>query len=192
MLNEETEVMKSYDVAPDDIVTTDQICAICDNRITNPKWNICGSCDMRCHNKCMIEKNDIYTCTACIIILEELEQDMSDNGKTPNISGSAEATQPKPTPKPRLELSSIKPTPKPRIMRPASVQDTAEDTTSIKLNELRTREAKSKKAEEQLKLKSKSLQELANEKILLETKCQQLEARNFELEQTVKLLKRRI
>lgn len=41
-------------------------------------------------------------------------------------------------------------------------------------------------------MKSKSLQELANEKILLVTKCQQLEARNFELEQTVKLLKRRI
>jgi hypothetical protein len=41
MLNEETEVMKSHDVAPDDIVTTDQICAICDNGITNPNWNIC-------------------------------------------------------------------------------------------------------------------------------------------------------
>lgn len=39
-------------------------------------------------------------------------------------------------------------------------------------------------------MKSKSLQQLANEKILLVTKCQQLEARNFELEQTVKLLKR--
>jgi hypothetical protein len=99
MLNEETEVMKSHDVAPDDIVTTDQICAICDNGITNPNWNICGSCDIRC----MIEKNDIYTCTAYIIILEELEQEMSDNGKTPNIPGSAEVTQPKPTPKPRLK-----------------------------------------------------------------------------------------
>lgn len=96
-------------------------------------------------------------------------------------TGGAEVTRPKPTPKPRLKLLNINPTPQPRTMRPASAQDTAENTTRIKLNELRTREAKTKKAEEQLKLKSKSLQELANEKILLVTKCQQLEVRNFEL-----------
>jgi hypothetical protein len=41
-------------------------------------------------------------------------------------------------------------------------------------------------------LKEKSMQEYRNEKIMLETRCQQLEARNFELEQTVKLLKRRL
>ena len=36
------------------------------------------------------------------------------------------------------------------------------------------------------------MQEYRNEKIMLETRCQQLEARNFELEQTVKILKRRL
>ena len=36
------------------------------------------------------------------------------------------------------------------------------------------------------------MQELNNEKILLGTRCQQLETRNFELEQIVKLLKRKI
>ena len=41
-------------------------------------------------------------------------------------------------------------------------------------------------------MKEKSLFELDNNRILLESRCQQLEARNFELEQTVKLLKRRI
>jgi translation initiation factor 6 (eIF-6) len=43
-----------------------------------------------------------------------------------------------------------------------------------------------------MKMKEKSLYELNNNRILLESRCQQLEARNFELEQTVKLLKRRI
>jgi len=61
-----------------------------------------------------------------------------------------------------------------------------------KLSELRTREIKVKKVEEQLKVKGKSLLEIRNEKIVLETRCQQLEARNFELEQTVNLLKRRL
>ena len=41
-------------------------------------------------------------------------------------------------------------------------------------------------------MKEKSLFELDNNRILLESRCQQLETRNFELEQTVKLLKRRI
>jgi hypothetical protein len=43
-----------------------------------------------------------------------------------------------------------------------------------------------------MKMKEKSLYELNNNIILLESRCQQLEARNFELEQTVKLLKRQI
>jgi len=41
-------------------------------------------------------------------------------------------------------------------------------------------------------MKEKSLNELDSNRILLESRCQQLETRNFELEQTVKLLKRRI
>ena len=60
--------------------------------------------------------------------------------------GSAEVTQTKPTPKPRLNLSRVNPSARPRTMSPASVQDTVEDTTRIKLSELRTREAKTKKS----------------------------------------------
>ena len=58
----------------------------------------------------------------------------------------------------------------------------------VKLGELRAREAKLRKAEERLKIKEKSIDELKNEKIMLETRCQHLEARNVELEQTLKLL----
>ena len=83
-----------------------------------------------------------------------------------------------------------KPIPKPRTLK--TKQQNLDDPTKPKLSELRTREIKVKKVEEQLKVKEKSLLEIRNEKILLETRCQQLEARNFELEQTVKLLKRRL
>ncbi|CAC5402684.1 unnamed protein product [Mytilus coruscus] len=71
-------------------------------------------------------------------------------------------------------------------------QQNLDDPTLPKLSELRARKIKVKKVEEQLKIKEKSLNEIRNEKILLESRCQQLEARNFKLEQTVKLLKRRI
>jgi hypothetical protein len=66
------------------------------------------------------------------------------------------------------------------------------DPAKLNFSELRAREIKVKKVEEQLKVKDKSLLEIRNEKIVLETRCQQLESRNFELEQTVKLLKRRL
>ena len=48
-----------------------------------------------------------------------------------------------------------------------------------KLSELRTREIKVKKMEEQLKVKEKYLLEIRNEKLLLETRCQQLESRTL-------------
>ena len=73
-----------------------------------------------------------------------------------------------------------KPVPKPRKSshkernRPDSLKE-------VKLCELRTGQAKLRKAKEQRRIKEKSIQELNNEKILLGTRCLQLEARNFEL-----------
>jgi hypothetical protein len=71
-------------------------------------------------------------------------------------------------------------------------QNQPDNLIEVKLSELRAREAKLRKAEERFKIKEKSIDELKNEKIMLETRCQHLEARHFELEQTLKLLKRRI
>ncbi|VDI30185.1 Hypothetical predicted protein [Mytilus galloprovincialis] len=85
-----------------------------------------------------------------------------------------------------------KPIPKPRNLKQNQKSSEPEDTILPKLSELRARELKVRKAEEQLKIKEKSLKEVQNDRVLLESRCQQLEARNFELEQTVKLLKRRI
>ena len=71
-------------------------------------------------------------------------------------------------------------------------QQNQDEVILPKLSELRARETKARKTEEQLKIKEKSLNQMLNDKVTLETRCQQLEARNFELEQTVKLLRRRI
>ena len=72
------------------------------------------------------------------------------------------------------ETPKIKLIPKPRKPK---IQQNLDEPARVKLGDLRTREIKMKKAEDQLKMKEKSLQELKNEKILLE-------ARNFELEET--------
>jgi hypothetical protein len=78
--------------------------------------------------------------------------------------------------------TNTKPIPKHRTLK--TKQQSLDDSMKPKLSELRAREIKVKKVEEQLKVKEKSLLEIRNEKILLETRCQQLEARTFELEQT--------
>lgn len=89
--------------------------------------------------------------------------------------------------------TSSKHIPKPRkTKRDEKTRNKNADETKTKLSELRTRETKLRKQEEQMKMKEKFLNELDSNRILLESRCQQLEARNFELEQTVKLLKRRI
>ena len=73
-----------------------------------------------------------------------------------------------------------KPVPKPRKSSHKE-QNQPDSLKEVKLCELRARQAKLRKAKEQLRIKEKSMQELNNEKILLGTRCLQLEARNFEL-----------
>ena len=71
-------------------------------------------------------------------------------------------------------------------------QESTVRTKDIKLSELRTKELKLKKMEEQIKQREKSAQEANNNRTKLESRCQELEATNYELEQTVKTLIRRI
>ena len=126
----------------------------------------------------------------------ELEETQQDGTNEPQENTQAQAESPinsnanKPIPKPRNNLDN-KPVLKPRKSSHKK-QNQPDSLKEVKLCELRARETKLKKAEEQLRIKEKSIQELNNEKILLGTRCQQLLTRNFELEQTVQLLKRNI
>jgi len=185
LLDEETELMKVDNVneqTPNTPPTNIQNCAVCDNRINGIDWDICNFCNNNCHSKCLTEINETPICIACTIVQEEIKQqeDMSKNHENTVSIGTPTVVSEKP---------KIKPIPKPRKPR---IQQNLGDPARVKLGDLRTREIKMKKAEDQLKMKEKSLQEFKNEKIMLETRCQHLEARNFELEQTVKLLKRRM
>ena len=66
------------------------------------------------------------------------------------------------------------------------------DIRDSKLSDLRARENKLKKMEEQLKIKERSLEDTNKDKVKLEHYIKTLEARNNELEMTVKTLQRRI
>ena len=199
LLEEETEVLKVCNKEGNEVQTIrqpEQNCAVCDARLIDQDWDICEECNNNCHIKCMIEVDEAYICIACTIIQEELksQENASKNlvTKTPcrDDEKSPEKAAPKLVPTTTKPPTNTKPIPKPRTLK--TKQQSLDDSMKPKLSELRAREIKVNKVEEQLKVKEKSLLEIRNEKILLETRCQQLEARNFELEQTVKLLKRRM
>ena len=65
-----------------------------------------------------------------------------------------------------------------------------QETLRIKLSELREKEIKLKKTEDQLKVREKVINDEKQKRIQLETRCQNLEARNYELEALVRTMKK--
>ena len=72
-----------------------------------------------------------------------------------------------------------------------TAKDTS-DTTGTKLKDLRQKEAKLRKWEEELKLKETQLKATEADRTRRETYISQIESRNLELEQTIRILKRRV
>jgi hypothetical protein len=161
-------------------------CIICDSAINNSNCEVCSICNNICHNQCLVEINGVYTCLSCNIReLDETQQNEINEPHENNIANTelpTNANVNRPIPKQRKNMKN-KPVPRPRKSANEE-QNQPDNLKEVKLSELRAREAKLRKAEERLKIKEKSIDELKNEKIMIETRCQHLEARNFELEQT--------
>ena len=66
------------------------------------------------------------------------------------------------------------------------------EEVTVKMKDIRAKETKLRKWEEDLKVKEKALQEKGKSQTYTDTYIATLEARNKELEQTVRILKRRI
>jgi hypothetical protein len=161
-------------------------CIICDSAINYSNCEVCSICNNICHNQCLVEINGVYTCLSCNIReLDETQQNEINEPHENNIANTelpTNANVNRPIPKQRKNMKN-KPVPRPRKSANEE-QNQPDNLKEVKLSELRAREAKLRKAEERLKIKEKSIDELKNEKIMIETRCQHLEARNFELEQT--------
>ncbi|CAC5386529.1 unnamed protein product [Mytilus coruscus] len=74
----------------------------------------------------------------------------------------------------------------------AKAPKSKQDQTDTKTKDMRDRELKLRKAEEQFKIREKTLKEDQAKTIQLETRVQYLEARNFELEPLVTTMRRRL
>lgn len=145
-----------------------QQCPKCEKSIERIGSDVCSTCNRQCHMQCMEyinEEPQCYICTAASRQDNQIDVELSPT-QTVNMT----------------------------MQQPAISQK--EDTTTAhkdaKYSELRAKEIKLKKMEDQVKLREKAAQEANNNRTKLESRCQELEARNHELEHTVKTLVRRI
>ncbi|CAC5412449.1 unnamed protein product [Mytilus coruscus] len=82
--------------------------------------------------------------------------------------------------------------PFPTHKQPTSEHIEQDEVATVKLEEIRERELKLRKAEEHLKMKEKIFKDEQSQIVLLETRCQYLESKNCELESLVNTMKRRL
>ncbi|CAC5412694.1 unnamed protein product [Mytilus coruscus] len=186
------------------------LCFVCDQQTDNTPWDVCDLCNNVSHTNCMNIENNEHHCNACIgsEIMEDattviktdtlpinqhyLIESIDDISEENTSTDESEAT-------PKTVISSNSPQPKQSVLkkivlpeRITKVSLQTQEELQLKHSELRERELKLRKTEEQLKLREKVVNEYKKERILLETRCQRLEARNCELEQTVKSLRKSI
>ena len=163
----------------------DKLCVVCDT-LGQDKVDMCELCSNVCHVKCSRTdvESDTFMCLSCVGRREQdsVRSDIAQKGTQKELgmvntdnqhcSGSSEesvtqATQTRTTKK-----------------------DDKVETTNIKMKDLRQKELKLKKWEEDLKIREAQLTNTENERIRLQTYVSKLEARNKELEQTLRIYKR--
>ena len=168
---------------------------------------VCESCDMVCHKDCVQPKDDLYTCMNCLAYEEQSHGNESFN----NVDISDNVTQqPHPTQITgtnasisRIELAETsqvdrlqnitqKPLKKKSVSIQTSIKGREIDERDCKLSDLRARETKMKKMEEEQKIKEKNFENIAKDRQNIDNYVKTIEARNNELELTVKTLQRRI
>ena len=164
-------------------------CFICNNMATSDEGNTCVICDKWCHTVCMDSKVDDPTCQACKALIIQNQQVMMDT-TTENVSSQPVNSQTVQTNRERGDTSTKHSSE--RQNSATNEEESTMRTKDIKLSELPTKELKLKKMEEKIKQREKSAQEANNNRTKLESRCQELEATNYELEQTVKTIIRRI
>jgi len=191
---------------------------IIDDRLTE----ICEICNNIAHTKCIVEEHESKFCLPCKSTLDMLETKTNETNLKTNqenieviiIEPNVEETTPKNTSlEHRIEktiplianrddinhqsnndqLNQQNSNSIPRLKANKTHFDPADqETLRIKLSELREKEIKLKKTEDQLKVREKIINDEKQKRIQLETRCQNLEARNYELEALVRTMKKRL
>ena len=149
-----------------DEIESQNICNICESNpiISNDMLN-CNQCNLSCHRLCMVEKNDEEICLSCTAMNSQITE--SEKLIKPE---SSDTTSPKNIV--NLKTNSLS-------------EKTQKET---KQSELRQRELKIKKREDQILIKEKLLEERKDDTTWFRTYIHKLETRISELEKSNDLL----
>ena len=182
----------------------------------------CDKCGNRCHTTCTNRSDDYTLCTACCATQENAHQQQSadtsdvhptqtidltvDKGNNAVKSSACTSGAGKPGVDSDILVSDkgkdvcvIKadkqPTGKPNVKTNISNRQNAAEgksETNIRMQDVRAREEKLRKREEELKQREAAIRETENRQKHLETYIERVEARNQELEKTIRILRRRL
>ena len=174
----------------DEILSDERVthCIVCSIEVERNEGDTCDTCMNICHLNCLTIKSDNERLSICITCQGvETQAKLANGGKDDNIARtdlvSGENSKP---PKKSSEKQQRK-----GEITTTAISDGVTDVT-VKMKDLRTKETKLRKWEEELKLKEKALQEKDKGQTHTDSYIAKIEARNQELEHTVRILRRRI
>ena len=180
---------------------TDACCMSCNGNLDSTQSDTCEICNNVCHRTCMHSQKDssnnsIMMCVSCINLAAQ--RTIINNTVSQSNSQDCVVTHPdsgntstKKVLDARAESDSNQKQKESVKKNGTTAKDTS-DTTGTKLKDLRQKEAKLRKWEEELKLKETQLKATEADRTRRETYISQIESRNLELEQTIRILKRRV
>lgn len=147
-------------------------CGVCDEEVQR-NCNACDKCNLVCHQNCITdgEDNICHACTATDQQIKDKDNLLSEISK--NINSKTDI-------KTRI------------ITDNNNKRSNVQENTNMKQRELRQLEMKLKKWEEDLKIREQKNAETLKDHSRLEDYVNKTEARNHELEQTIRTLQRKI
>ena len=196
-------------------------CSIGSEIITNQDDELCESCNMVVHSSCTTNISGLIYCDGCATFLAQTEQvnepntnqidtigdivsvdelripavcnadtdkddscnvNHTENKQSKNVQPLKNATK----------ISATQPKNSKITKSRQNVSNEQENDNSAKQSDIRQLELKLKKKQEELKVQEAKLIQIKDDKLRLESYIQKIEARNEELEQSNRLLRRRI
>ena len=155
------------------------MCMVCSSSEQSENNNMCDICSNSCHDKCAVidTAKGTVTCLSCAAINEQRERQKENEPTQVHISEESTQSQ---------QNSESK------TIQKKQQKGKGEDTNTVKLSEIRQKELKLKKWEEELKVREAKLVNAEKDRVRLQTYVTKVEAHNNELEQSLRILKRRL
>ncbi|VDI13607.1 Hypothetical predicted protein [Mytilus galloprovincialis] len=203
--NNASSILADAGATREEEVCEAELCGICEGTIED-NADSCEICQNIAHSSCLVCSDGQTTCFPCIDTIKrtskiQVNSNIDEHQTYVKLGETPKEQQTTINGKPQSELPNHQHANSKTILRPADVcievpptkaSKSKQDQTDTKTKDMRERELKLRKAEEQLKIREKTLKEDQAKSILLETRVQYLEARNFELESLVTTMRRRL